>query len=107
VFFEIFDKVVFSTKLKVCLKFCFESENFVVVSEMVDLLVRSQVYMIHDFMNPFFFGPVNIPINIVVSFFPRSSSQAFQDAIFKGCFEFNVGSGGRMIILFGRKEGYG
>ena len=60
---------------------------FEVISEMVNLLMMSQMDLIHVHVNPLFFGPINVPISLIFTFFPSPVFQRVQYCIFKCSFK--------------------
>jgi len=66
--------------------------NLVVVSEMIDALMRSQVHVVHDIVNPFFFSPKDVPVSFMVTFFPSSSFKSLENTVFERSFKLDVGT---------------
>jgi hypothetical protein len=67
---------------------------------MVYSLMRLEMNMIENLVNPFFLRPHNVPLHVSFTFLPPSSLQSFINAIFEVGFESNVRRVNRVVFLF-------
>ena len=51
---------------------------------MVDSLVRTEVDLVHGLVDPVLFGPLDVPVELVVGFFPASAFETLEDAVLEG-----------------------
>ncbi len=77
-FFEIFIEHVFAAQ-------------FVPASEVVDFHGGEHAMFFEDPIDLFFFTPHDVPV-VIISLFPLSFDHAFEDTVFEGGFELDIGA---------------